>query len=69
MNLDLEKDLVQEINNQTAVISYDLPYALTTSQWENLELLVENAPIVYSMDAKESPCYQGGTFLVFERID
>ncbi|MBQ3145304.1 MAG: hypothetical protein IJB90_01790 [Clostridia bacterium] len=63
MDLNLEKDIVAEINNETATISYDLPYVLLKEQWNSLVNLVENAPIAYSLEMTESPCYPGGVFL------
>lgn len=69
MVLELEKDIVQEINKETAIISYDLPHVLTTNELESLENLVENAPVAYSMDIKKSPCYPGGIFICLENLE
>lgn len=69
MVLQLEKDIVQEINNETAVISYDLPYVLKTNELESLKTLVENAPIAYSLEIKESPCYPSGIFICLENLE
>lgn len=63
MDLNLEKNIVAEINNETAIISYDLPYVLLKEQWDSLVNLVENAPIAYSLEMTESPCYPSGVFL------
>lgn len=69
MVLDLEKDIVQEINKKSAIISYDLPYVLKTDRMEKLINLVENAPIAYSLDIEDSPCYPGGIFLRLECLE
>lgn len=69
MVLNLEKDIVQDINNEAAVVAYDLPYVLTTKRLENLEALVESAPVAYSMIVKESPIYPGGIFICLENLE
>ena len=63
MKLDLEKDIVSEINKETAIISYDLHSVLLKEQWDSLVNLVENAPIAYSLEMTESPCFANGVFL------
>jgi len=67
--LHLEEDIVQDINQNSAVIGYDLPYVLTPKQLENLENLVENAPVAYSIDMKESSIYPSGTFIRIENLE
>lgn len=69
MVFNLEKGIVQHINQESAIIGYDLPYALTTKRLENLEDLVGNAPVAYSMEIKESPCYPGGMFIYLENLE
>lgn len=63
MELNLEKDIVAEINNETAIISYDLAYVLLKEQWDSLVNLVEKAPTAYSLEMTESPCFTSGVFL------
>lgn len=63
MELDLEKDIVESINLNPAIISYDLNYCLTKSKWDSIVALVENAPTAFSIEMTESPCYKNGIFL------
>ena len=67
--LDLEKDIIHEINMKHSIISYDLPYVLTTDLMESLKNLIENAPTAYSFNIEESPCYPSGIFLLLECLE
>ena len=69
MKLDLEKDISQEMNKKSPVISYDLPYVLLKHQEESLKALVENAPTAYSLEIKESPCYPNGISICLEYLE
>ena len=69
MELNLEKDIVGEINDQTAIITYDLPYVLLKEQWDSIVNLVEKAPTAYSLEMTESPCYPCGVFLKLENLE
>jgi len=69
MELNLMRDIVEEINNNTYIITYDLPYVLTKEEVEEIENLIENAPEAYSFEMFPSPCFDGGVFLRFTRLD
>lgn len=68
MVLNLEKDIVQTINDEEALFFCDLPYVLDTNRLESIRSLVENAPVAYSLEIKESPCYHCGMFIVLEKV-
>ena len=69
MTASLVKEIVASINQEQDSIFFDLPYALTKEQIESLENLVDNAPLAYSFEIKESPCYSNGTLLLLVLLE
>ena len=39
------------------------------ADWGKIKTLVENAPVAYSLEIKESPCYPGGIFICLENLE
>lgn len=69
MKLCLKQDIVKSMNANASTIYYDLPYVFKTNELEDLYELVENAPIAYSLEFEESPCYPNGLALRLKRLE